>query len=199
MPIQKANVKITGVAPLLTNNPQTVDHFNPIGKRISQINAKKTRRTDDDYREIRKLELRAKSYVDSEIGLYVPSSWLTTAIAFTSFAVCKVSKANARGAIFETEGKIPLQCRDRNKIKTVEDIVGNDRFHMLLTIPQGKPRVVKAFPIFHDWSFETVLEYDDKIIDPDSLRRTIEHASKYGGFGDFRPRFGRASAVVTNV
>jgi hypothetical protein len=59
--------------------------------------------------------------------------------------------------------------------------------------------VVKAFPIFHDWSFKTHLEFDDKIVDPDSIAQTIKHASKYGGYGDFRPTFGRAEAKVTHV
>ena len=38
-----------------------------------------------------------------------------------------------------------------------------------------------------------------KIIDPDSLTRIVEHTSKYGGFGDFRPKFGRAIAEVKHV
>ena len=58
---------------------------------------------------------------------------------------------------------------------------------------------MKAVPIFHNWSFSTEIEYDDKIIDPHSIQSVIERASKYGGFGDFRPTFGRAVAEVTHV
>jgi hypothetical protein len=60
-------------------------------------------------------------------------------------------------------------------------------------------RVVKAFPIFHAWSFSTGVEFDDKIIDPDSLTRIVEHTARYVGFGDFRPKFGRATAEVAHV
>lgn len=56
--------------------------------------------------------------------------------------------------------------------------------------------IAKSFPIFHEWSFQTELEYDDKIIDPDSMERIISHAAKYNGFGDFRPTFGRATVEV---
>jgi hypothetical protein len=52
-------------------------------------------------------------------------------------------------------------------------------------------------PIFHNWSFETMLEFDDKTIDPSSLTHVVKHAARYGGFGDFRPTFGRATAEVS--
>ena len=29
--------------------------------------------------------------------------------------------------------------------------------------------------------------------------RIVQHAAQYGGFGDFRPRFGRATAEVKHV
>lgn len=199
MPIQTAQVTITGIAPLLTNNPQCVDRFHPLAKAMARINDKKRNRTDDDFIEYRDIEMRAKSYYDDEIGLYVPATWLAAAIAKHAFSVCKVSKDNIRGAVFTTEVKVPLQCKDRNKIKSIDDIVGNPSFRHLMTLKQGQVRVVKAMPIFHDWSFETKVEFDDKIIDPDSLTRVIQHAAKYGGFGDFRPTFGRASAEVTHV
>jgi hypothetical protein len=199
MPIQTAKVTINGINPLLMNNPQTVDVFNPLARAMKSINAKKTRRTDDDYRELRRLEIRAKSYFDDEVGLYIPATWLGAAIAKHSFSVCKVSKGSIRGAVFTTESKIPLQCRHRELVRSLDDIVGNETFHHVMTIPQGQVRVTKAFPIFHDWSFETVLEFDDKIIDPHSLEAVIEYASKYGGFGDFRPTFGRAFAEVKHV
>lgn len=199
MSIRQASIAITGVTPLLQNNPQTVDRFNRFAKRMAQINAKKTRRTDDDYLELRDLEMEAKVYFDDTIGVYVPSSWLAEAIATAAFKVAKISRADIRGAMFTTEEKLKLTYRDIDKVKAITDIVKNETFRQMLTLPQGQVRVVKAFPIFHKWSFETIVEFDDKIIDPDSLTRIVEHTAKYGGFGDFRPKFGRAIAEVAHV
>lgn len=199
MSIRQANIAITGVTPLLQNNPQTVDRFNRFAKRMAQINAKKTRRTDDDYLELRILAMAAKVYFDDTIGVYVPSSWLAEAIATAAFKVAKISRADIRGAMFTTEEKLKLTYRDMDKVKGIADIVKNETFRQMLTLPQGQVRVVKAFPIFHKWSFETIVEFDDKIIDPDSLTRIVEHTAKYGGFGDFRPKFGRAIAEVSHV
>ena len=83
-----------------------------------------------------------------------------------------------------------------DKVKAPEDIVKNPVFRTLMTLKQGQVRVVKAVPIFHQWSFKVGLEFDDKVVDPDSLRHVIEHSARYGGFGDFRPTFGRATAQV---
>lgn len=199
MPMRSAKLSIKGVSPLLMNNPQTVDRFNKFAKRMAAINAKKTRRTDDDYLELRDLEMESKSYFDESIGVYAPSSWVSEAIATAAFRVAKISRADIRGAMFTTEDKIPLTFRDQDKVKTIADIVKNPNFRIVLNLPQGQTRLAKAFPIFHQWSFSTMVEFDDKIIDPDSLTRILDHTAKYGGFGDFRPKFGRAMSEVNHV
>lgn len=199
MSMRTATISIVGVSPLLMNNPQTVDRFNKYAKRMAAINAKKTRRTDDDYLEVRDLEMESKSYFDDEVGVYVPSSWISEAIAATAFRVAKISKADIRGAMFTTEDKIKLSYRDQDKVKSIEDIVKNPVFRIVLNLPQGQTRLAKAFPIFHQWSFKTSVEFDDKIIDADSLTRIVDHTARYGGFGDFRPKFGRAAAEVSHV
>lgn len=200
MAMRNAEISITGVSPLLMNNPQTVDRFNGFAKRMAAINAKKTRRTDDDYLELRDLEMESKTYFDKNgAGVYVPSSWLSEAIATAAFRVAKISRADIRGALFTTEEKIPLKFRDMDKVKAITDIIKNENFRIILNLPQGQTRLAKAFPIFHQWSFKTSVEFDDKIIDPDSVTRIVEHTAKYGGFGDFRPKFGRAAAEVKHV
>lgn len=199
MSMISTTVKIAGISPLLQNNPQTVDRFNAFSKRMAAINAKKTRRTDDDYLELRDIEMQSKVYFDDGMGIYIPSSWLAEAIATTSFRVCKVSKDGIRGSMFIGTDKIKLNYRDSDKVKTVADIVKNPAFRQMLTLPQGQVRVVKAFPIFHNWSFEAEIEYDDKIIDKSGIESTVHHACKYGGFGDFRPKFGRAKAEFADA
>jgi hypothetical protein len=198
MSIRTIQVTITGVSPLLQNNPQTVDRFNPYSRAMARINARKTKRTDDDYLELRDLEMRAKIYWDDALGIHIPSTWLTAAIAKNSFKICKVSKDGIRGAVFATEDRLPLVYRDMKKVKTPEDIVKNDAFRLMMTLRQGQVRVCKAVPIFHDWSFTCGLDFDDKEIDPADLERVLQHAAKYGGFGDFRPTFGRALASISH-
>lgn len=198
MAMRSAAVKITGVNPILFNNPQTVDRFNRFAIRMREINARKTRRTDDDYRELRDLEVESKIYFDPEIGIYVPSSWMMEATACNGFKVAKLSRDTIRGAFFVADTKIKLFYQGMDKVKTPVDVVKNPDFHWVAGLPQGQVRVMKAFPKFEKWHFSTTVEYDDKIIDPDALTRIIEYAARYGGFGDFRPTFGRSMAEVTH-
>lgn len=198
MAIRYLKAKFTGINPLLQNNPQTVDRFNTYSKAMAKINAKKTRRTDDDYLELRNLEMRAKVYWDDAMGIYVPATWVTAAIAGSAFRTVKVSKADVRSAVFANEQKLELSYRDKAKVKAPDDIVKNPAFRLDMTLKQGQVRVVKAVPIFHDWSFQAGIEYDDSVIDADSMNTVITRVAHYGGFGDFRPTFGRAQVEITH-
>lgn len=199
MAIQQARIVVTGISPLLQNNPQTVDPFNHYAKAKKAITNKRTAKTDDDLLELGNLETESKLYFDDEIGVYVPATWITEAIICTGFSVAKIGRAKMRGGLFATEPKIKLKYRGMNKVKTITDVVMNSEFRHRMLLKQGQVRVPKDAPIFHDWSFETVVEFDDTVVDMGSLRRIVERSAKYGGFGDFRPTFGRANAEVLDV
>lgn len=199
MAIQEASVKITGISPLLQNNPQTVDPFNRYSKAKKAITNKRTAKTDDDLIELGNIETESKIYFDDKLGVYVPATWLTEAIIVTGFSVSKIGRAKMRGGLFATQQKIELNYRDKSKVKTITDVVMNPSFRHRMLLKQGQVRVPKDAPIFHEWSFQTTLEFDDSVVDLGSLKRIIDRAAKYGGFGDFRPTFGRAIAEVNNV
>jgi hypothetical protein len=195
--IRNATIKVIGFQPLLQSNPTTVDRFHPISKRMAAINARKTRRTDEDYLELRELEIKAKTYFDEKLGVYVPGSWLIESFGKHSHAMAKIPKAEIRGSMFVAD-KLKLVYSGMDRVKTLEDIVKNDEFHHLMNVKQGQVRVIKACPIFNDWSFETELEFDDKIVDKTDIDRIFKHAARLGGYGDFRPTFGRANVEITH-
>lgn len=186
-----------GTSPLLMNNPQTVDPFNKFSKLKKPLTSKK-QKTEEDLIELGNLDVESKLYFDELLGVYVPATWLTEAIITTAFAVAKIGRNKMRGGLFATEPKIPLTYGDMKDVKRPSDVVYNQKFRHRMILPQQNVRIAKDAPIFHDWSFTTVIEFDDKIVDFPTLKRIVEHAAKYGGFGDFRPTFGRAVAEVMN-
>lgn len=199
MAIQQAKIKITGISYLLQNNPQTVDPFNRFSKAMKVITKKKTGKTEDDLIELGNIETESKIYFDEVLGVYVPTRWLTEAICTGAFAVIKTGKDKMRGGIFAVEEKTKLTYKDMGKVKTITDVVINPVFRHRALLPQGQVRIPKDFPIFKDWSFETVVEFDDSVVDFSGLKAVVERTAKYVGFGDFRPTFGRATAEVANV
>jgi len=199
MAIQQAKIKITGINYLLQNNPQTVDPFNKFTKLKSIITKKRTGKTEDDLIELGNIETESKIYFDEQLGVYVPTRWLTEAICTAAFGVIKVGKDKMRGGIFSIEEKAKLFYKDMDKVKTITDVVMNPTFRHRAILPQQAIRVAKDFPIYKNWSFETVIEFDDTVVDFNGLKQVVERTAKYVGFGDFRPTFGRAIAEVTNV
>ena len=95
--------------------------------------------------------------------------------------------------MFPTKPKIKLSYDGMEKVSTPVDIVKNSDFHNVVSLKQGQVRVVKAAPIFNNWSAEIELDYDDSVINLSELKTLLEHSACYGGFGDFRPTHGRAT------
>lgn len=198
MAIQQARITVTSINPLLQNNPQTVDPFNRYSKAKKTITNKRTK-TDDDLIELGNLDTESKIFFDDKIGVYIPARWLTEAICTAAFSIIKTGKDKMRGGVFLVDEKIKLHYAGEESVKEISDVVMNPRFRHRMCLPQGKVRIAKDFPIFHDWSFNTLIEFDDTVVDFDGIKRIMERTSKYVGFGDFRPTFGRALAEVGNV
>ncbi len=198
MAIKTISVKFTGISPLLQNNPQTVDVFNYYSKKKKPLVKKGAKRTDEDTMAMRIIDVESKIFLDEDTGVYIPDGWMTAFLASNTKPRSFTLK-DVRGGIFTTHHKAKLSFDGMNLVKTKEDISGNDKFIYLRTVKQGQIRLVKPFPIFHEWSFEYELEYEDTMFDIDELTAHIKHNAKYGGFGDFRPSFGRCIAEVTNV
>jgi hypothetical protein len=195
MAIQNLTVEIVGISPLLQNNPQTVDVFNKYSKLKKPLTSKRAK-TDEDVLALRELETESKIYWDDDLKVYVPTRWVMAAITKNSYKLTKISKDAIRGGVFLIGDKAKLSYDGMKTVKRITDISRNEKFTRLLILPQGQVRLAKSFPVFHDWSFTVSLEYDDTVVDERSLIQILEHSAKYGGFGDFRPSYGRG---VVNV
>jgi hypothetical protein len=198
MAIQQAKISISGICPLLQNNPQCVDAFNKFSKLKKPLTAKK-RKTEEDLIELGNLETESKIYFDDAVKVYVPTRWLTEQIVTSAYGIIKVGRDKMRGGIFASEDKAKLQYRGMKKVSTIQDVVFDEQFRHRMILPQQNVRIAKDFPIFHDWSFETVIEFDDTVVDFTGLSSIVKRSAMYVGFGDFRPTFGRAKAEVENV
>jgi len=195
MAIKTLKAKFTGINPLLQNNAQTVDVFNKYSKLKKPLTSKRTK-TEEDVLELRNIEVESKVYFDKELGIYVPSSWIMASLAKNSWARIKVKKNDVRAGIFVVEPKVKLNYDGMKAVKTIKDIAKNEKFNTTLILPQGQVRLAKSFPIFHKWSFEFTIEYDDSIFNSRDLEDLLNYCAKYNGFGDFRPTYGRALCEV---
>jgi hypothetical protein len=201
MTIRTVRASFTGTTPLLMHNPQSVNPFNEYAKMRKPITDKKTNKTEEDLIELGNIDVRAAMYWDDDLGIYTPASWIYAAIPKTSFAVAKIGAAKIRGGMFIPLGqdKCKLIYDGMEQVKTPTDIVNNEKFRHIMILPQQASRIIRNLPIFHNWAFMSEFEYDDKVIDFPTLKRVVNHLATYGGFGDFRPTFGRCVADIDHV
>lgn len=197
MSIHVAQIKIIGKDALLQNNPQTVDTSHPLAREMARFTRRGAAKTDENRRLLADLEVRSKVHWDDEEKVVAPTSWLIASIVTKGYPVARISKEKMRGALMREAKFSKLHYSGEHLVKTLDDVVGNPKFRHAMILPQGKVRILKHFPIFHNWWFEMDLEYDDTIVDGRTLQQIVEFAATYGGFGDFRPTYGTATAEVT--
>lgn len=190
--MKELNYTVTGVSPILVNNPQTVDPFNHYKIAMKKITDKK-KKQEEDLLELRRLEVESKVYFDEALGIYVPSTWVVASIAAVGWNRSKIKKADIRASVFPITPKLKLHYDGEELVKEKTDVSKNGKFQTVMLLRQGQVKVAKAVPIFHNWSFNVELEYDQTLIDEETLKGLITYASQYGGFGDFRPTYGLAT------
>jgi len=195
--MQSMKFRLNGIDSLLINNPQTSDPLNKHAKEMKSISSKR-KKTDEDIIAMREIELRAKIYWDSELKIYIPSTWITAAISGVSWSKAKIKKADIRSSVFPTKSKVKLHYDGMKSVQEPIDIVKNSDFHNVVSLKQGQVRVVKAAPIFRNWFADIELDYDNSLLNERELMTLIETASSYGGYGDFRPTHGRARVEFLN-
>lgn len=195
--MENLEFKVVGTGSLLMNNPQSVDPFNAYAKAKKVITSKRAK-TEEDLFELQRLDVESKVYMDNDIGVYIPTSWIMAALAQTSFKKVKIAKKDIRAGVFVDDTKSKLIYRDIKKIKEKSDVSGNPDFYHTMLLKQGQVKIAKSTPIFHDWSFTTSLTFDPGVIDKSTLVNILQYCCNYGGFGDFRPTFGRADLELLN-
>lgn len=200
MAIRNISAKFSGFSPLLQNNPQGINPFNPLQKEAASANKKyKADKTEENFIKEAQAGIRLRTFWDDQMGVYVPTRWVLASIAKHAYSKYRtLSKDKVRAAIFTTADKVKLYYDGERSVKTLDDVAKNTKFQTMIFQKIGTSRVPKAMPIFHKWSFQLELEFDDSIIDIEQLITILEYGAKYNGYGDFRPTYGRALCEVTD-
>jgi len=199
MAIETITVKFKGFSPLLQNNPRGINPLDPYTKADAAANLKyKKSKTDENFNAQVISGIALRTFWDDDLGVYIPTKWAHSSLAGKAYSLLGrgYSKGAIRGAVFTVTDKVKLHFDGEDKVKTLTDVTRNDKFHTMIYHTIGANKVAKSMPIFHDWWFEVEFEYDTTIIDADNIMEVLSYTSKYGGFGDFRPSYGRALCEV---
>ena len=183
-------IQLTGTQPLIMHNARLSDPLDVMTKSLAEITGKR-KKTEEDHYEMARREWLGGLYFDDELGPYVPGANLERML-LDAARMSRDGKTVERGLFIPGE-KWPLQYAGP---RTVAKMINNENYRFRASIKVGQQRVMRCRPMFRDWSLTAEGFFDEEQITPDKLPLFVERAGKYIGLGDWRPRYGRFTAVA---
>ena len=185
----KYRVKMAGIAPLLQHNGRLADPLNPTVKMMKEISGKR-KKVDADITELAHLEFLGSLYIDKHGAITFPDRVIEAAIAAGARKTKEGKTALSAlfvepGVVFDFEG--PKDPEDRWADPAYRNVTG---------VRVGQSRVMRTRPQFDKWSLTFDVSVMEDEISRDMLTRWCEAAGRLLGFGDWRPRYGRAELVT---
>jgi hypothetical protein len=192
----KIAIELVGTSPLLMHNPRMVDPEFELNRQIKALTSKR-KKTDEDLRQIEKLEwyggLYAESDGNGQIVIVQPTAKVRKCLVNTA-RISKLGKMMERALSFATL-HVPLVYDGPRDI----DAVFTDRkFHSRLSVGVGGKRIMRVRPSFYPWALQlSGLFIEDAGMNVDEFERIVELAGLVEGIGDNRVNgYGRFTGKV---
>lgn len=186
---------IVGTAPLLMSNGLMADpsyHYARESKARTSIRG--SARTEAVEAEIQYLGWRGRLYYDEAIGVHIPGTNIEACLIKAARST-KNGKDLERG-MFVPVDKVKLQ---HNGPTNVADLYEDKNFVSSLIVKQGQARLPRLRPKFNEWSLTTEIVLWTDQVDRPALERIADSAGRLVGLGDYRPRYGRFVATLSDV
>jgi hypothetical protein len=183
-------IQITGTQPLIMHSARLSDPLDPYTKSLAEITGKR-KKTDDDHAEMARREWAGGLYFDPELGPYLPGANIERML-LDAARMTRDGKTVERGLFIPGE-KWPLEYKGP---RTVDKLINNENYRFRASIKVGQQRVMRCRPMFRQWAVTAEGIFDEEQISPDRLPAFAERGGRYVGLGDWRPRYGRFTAVV---
>jgi hypothetical protein len=176
--------RITGVSPLLQNNPAAMG-----GKKQDGLAAKKIYIPEE--------EAKAALYTDDDGHIIIPSIAFRSAM-FRAATGRKIGKSSAKtvisGSVFPVEQSLLVLNAKTGKPRKDYTI------HKCRAVV-NKAGILRCRPMISDWATDLALEIDTEMLpNPEVVTQLLNLAGKIAGVGDWRPEklgvFGRFTAVL---
>lgn len=151
------------------------------------MSAKKAK-TDADYEELARLEFMAGLYLSPE-GPVIPSFVIE---ALLVGAAKKVREGNEAKAGMYGPENAALQY---DGPRTADELWADESFRYMAIVRVGTARVARCRPVFNNWSAVVKVSVETGVVNPARVDDWMAIAGTQIGVGDWRPKFGRFTAV----
>lgn len=181
----KVRVKVIGTTPLILHNDRLSNPEDEIVKRIKEITAKKTNKTEKDNEAISKLEWFGGLYVDTKGNLVMPTANIIRCFRDAG-AVTKSGTKIAR-ALASVSLDTPLLYEGHPK--TADELFANPVHvskRMVRVGGKGGGRILRTRPCFPAWGLSADFELLTDVMNFDDFVRIAELAGVATGLCDAR-------------
>lgn len=187
----RITITLTGTSPLLMHNPQMVDPEFELNRQIKALTSKR-KKTDEDNRQIARLEWFGGLYVEDGV-IVQPTSKVRKCLINTA-KISKMGKMVERALSFATLS-VPL---DYHGPKDPQMVFTDPQFHSRLSVGVGNKRVMRVRPKFFPWALSaTGIFVEDAGLNKEDITRFVELAGVVEGLGDGRTiGYGRFTGEV---
>lgn len=199
--MSKFSVTLTGVTPFLMHNAQLSDPFNQVVRDMKRINAKKTKKTDEDMIEVARLEFTGGLYYEPALGPVI----LQKMIHATTLNGGKLTRERpmvVRAGLAYDQLSYRLEYDGPRDIESLWG-GGTSKFVSRESISVQSSRVMRTRPVFDDWAVSFTVEFDTSELDPEKYVEFVQKAGKMVGIGDWRPekngQMGKFTADITEL
>lgn len=181
MAMQRANVVIRGIAPLMMHGDRLANPLDEWAIKLKSVTTKKDK-TTEDYDAMSQIEFYGGIYHNGKTP-FIPSRNFRKAIEVGATGLKK--GADIKRGVFILEDELPLIY---DGPKDVAGLFRSKVFVDLRMVGNQRNRVLRTRPIFKPpWGFEVALNFDAAEINEDVLRACVERAGQFVGLGDYRP------------
>lgn len=178
-------VKLTGIAPLILHSNQAVDPQNYYAKEMAKVKNKKPK-TEADLERMSEIEFMGGLYLDNDV-VVIPTK--VQAATFVKGAMKDRRGPVAKAGVFFSS-HAPL---DYGEQLTPDELYASGRYTSREMVRVQQSTIVRVRPIFNDWSVVIPLDFDEDVIDKETILQAWMRAGHVVGMGDWRPQHGRFS------
>lgn len=181
--------EVEGVVPLLMNNGATANPMNEYAKEKKKINAKH-KKTEDDYKELQRLEFFGGLYLNEEQKPILPAEGVEAFFydAAKKFKLGKKSKSAVfcqEDALLKYDGPKRVEKRYQKGCFTYNSVCIKNQ------------RVMRTHPRFDNWSCTFTLWYNPDLMGRSQVENIVKTGGSETGWFEWRPKYGRFK--VTNI
>ncbi|OBH07931.1 hypothetical protein [Mycobacterium sp. E1747] len=185
-------ITLTGTAPLLMHNSRLSNPLDPATKALKKVTGKRNK-TDDDHEQIARLEFAGGLYMDPDVGPYIPGENIMRCLV-DGAKLTKMGVKVTRGVFVSTDVN-PLSYNGPRD----EQALWDKGWRHMASVKVGTSRTMRCRPWFPEWKVQAEGVLDPSVLELDDLTSIADNAGSLIGLGDWRPRFGRFTAVVQHA